>query len=634
MSFDPVDPKQSFPELEEGILQYWKEYDVFRRSVRQRPKENAYSFYDGPPFITGKPHYGSLLSSILKDVVPRYQTMRGKRVERRFGWDCHGLPIEQKVQAKLGLESNDDIEKVGVDRFIEECYSYTKQTSADWEWYIDHIGRWVDFHGSYKTQDSNYMESVMWVFSQMHQKGLIYKGKRVSWYSWKLSTPISNFEIAMDDSYESISETAVTIAFPITSDNEYNGAKLLAWTTTPWTLPMHMAIAVNQDVSYALVKHKDYKYIVAEARVEHVFKDMEVEIIKTLPGKELINSTYKPPFDFYVGKVNADKNHKVYHADFVSDSDGTGIAHEAPEFGDVDFELAKAEGIYISEALDRAGLYTSQVSDYEGRLYSDCIEDICERLKNEGTLFKKESITHRIPFCPRSGTPLIQKAQSSWFVDIKNLKPKLFEKNEDIYWFPEHFKHGRFQKSIESAPDWSISRTRYWGTPMPVWENQTTGEHVVISSRDELMKLVPDRFTKISIVRHGESENNLKHILETKLPGSNLTATGKQQAEERSNDLKEDVTNVSAIYSSPFDRTQQTAGIIGKTLGLEVTTDTRIREIEANDHDGKQYELTPEVMREKYKTRRPESFLWKPGMETWEALWATHCPTTKGSTLL
>ncbi len=469
--FPKVNPKQSFPEMEEKIIAFWKENNTFRKSIEQRSEDKPYRFYDGPPFITGTPHYGSLLSSIVKDIVPRYHTMQGKRCERVWGWDCHGLPIEEKVQKKLGLKSNKDIEDLGIEKFVEECYTYTRETSAEWDWYIDHIGRWVDMENAYKTMDQDYMESVLWVFKQMHEKGKVYKGRRVSLYSWKLSTPISNFEVAMDDSYEEVSDPAVTVMFPLIQSHKHvqEGDYILAWTTTPWTIPAHMSMALNKNLAYSRVSSEWKFYILATARVETVFKGKPYEIVESFTGEDLIGLKYTPPFDFYVWKVDENKNHIILHADFITDTDGTGIGHQAPEFGEVDFQLAQKEGIYISTALDDAGCYTEEIPDYEGMHYEAANDIISERLKEMGRLFKKESINHRVAMCPRSGTKLIYKAQDSWFINIQEMKDQLLAENEGINWQPKHLKHGQFLKSVESAPDWCISRTRYWGTPMPIW---------------------------------------------------------------------------------------------------------------------------------------------------------------------
>ncbi len=532
--FPSVSPKQSFPALESEVLAYWKANNTFQRSIETRPEDNPYRFYDGPPFITGMPHYGSLLSSIVKDVVGRYWTMRGRRVDRTWGWDCHGLPIEEKVQKKLGLKSNKDIEENGVKKFIDECYKYTSEVSSEWNWYVDKIGRWVDMDNAYRTMDQDYMESVMWVFSELWKKWLIYEGKRVSLYSWKLGTPISNFEVAMDDTYQEVNDPAITVKFALEPNDKFpEWTSVLAWTTTPWTIPANMALAVRNDIDYVLVQvfktpnfqaseivdpnmdksaniwngpwgpvalsepldFTGEQYIVAKNRLETVFKGKwEFTVIRELKGSELVGLGYVPPFPEYYYQKNGDKNHKIYHADFITDTDGTGIGHEAPEFGEVDFQLAKKEGIHISHAMDDAGRYSAEIFDFEWTHYLDLENPEngankinIERMKANNTLFKLEGITHRVPFCPRSGTPLMQKAQKSWFIDIQSQKDKLIEANEQINWFPEYLKEWRFKKGIETAPDWCISRTRYWGAPMPVWIGED-GEKMVVSSREEIFE--------------------------------------------------------------------------------------------------------------------------------------------------
>ena len=491
MAFPNQTPKPDVRQMQQDVLSFWKEHQTFDKSISLRDEKKPYRFYDGPPFITGLPHYGSLLSSICKDVMPRYQTMKGKRVERVRWRDCHGLPIEEKVQKKLWLQSSKEIEQHGIEEFIKECYNYTRETSNERWRYVDNVGRWVDFDNSYKTMDNNYMESTMRVFEQLWKKWMIYKGKRVSLYSTKLSTPISNFEVAMDDTYEEVNDPAITVMFDLSENGgDRENTFALAWTTTPWTIPCNMALAINRECSYVKVAHNGKRFVVAENRVEDIFKGKEIGETHSIESKEIEWLSYTPPFDFFKNKTNNNADHKIYHAEFITDTDGTGIGHEAPEFGDVDFELAQDKWITISEAMDNEGKYTSQIGRFAWIFYRDNNDTVMNELKDMDRLFHKGSITHRVAFCPRSGTPLVHKAQDSRFINIRDMKDKLLEKNEEINWFPAHFKHGRFAKSIETAPDRCVSRTRYWGTPMPVWakpwELVNTDECLVIWSRDEI----------------------------------------------------------------------------------------------------------------------------------------------------
>ena len=497
--FTPQSSKPNFNDIFQSVHSYWSEHHIFEQSITSKDPDNQFRFYDGPPFVTGLPHYGHLASSVAKDVIPRYQTMKGKRVDRVWGWDCHGIPIEQKVQTKLGLESNLDIHKVGVEKFIEECYNYTRGMSSERKRYIDQFARWVDFENSYKTMDNDYMESVWRVFKTLWDKWLIYKGKRVSMYSTKLETPISNFEVAMDDTYEDVNDPAITVAFDLSvNGEEYANTSILDWTTTPWTIPVNIAAWVHKELNYVKVLYNTAYYIVATNRVEAVFANKEIEVVEEFLGEQLVGLSYKPPFDYLYGKTHNEKDHKIYHADFVSDSDGTGIVHEAPEFGEVDFQLAKQVGLTITEAMDSSGHYTSVMGDKAWIFYRDANPIIIQELHDMGKLFHKASITHRVAFCPRSGTPLVYKAQDSWFIDIngpqdifwgKSLKERCIEENEKINRYPAHNKYGRFLKSLESAPDRCISRTRFWGTPMPIYRSQDGKDLIAIGSREELYQL-------------------------------------------------------------------------------------------------------------------------------------------------
>ncbi len=629
--FPKVDPKQSFPELEEEILKFWKKENIFEESIETRSKDNPYRFYDWPPFITGTPHYWSLLSSICKDVVPRYWTMQGKRCERVWGWDCHWLPIEEKVQKKLWLESNKDIEKVWVEKFIQECYSYTKNTSAEWEWYVDHIWRWVDFKNSYKTMDQDYMESVIWVFKKLWEKWLVYKGQRVSLYSWKLWTPISNFEVAMDDSYEEVSDPAITVMFPIIwkSEEEENETSplapllrgeelgwglpenrwinpwdyLIAWTTTPWTIPAHMALAVNKDLEYSKV-FCDWKYyILATQRIESVFKWKNYELIDSFMWEKLVWLKYLPPFDYYYKneKLKNDeesKNFLVYHAEFVTDKDWTWIAHEAPEFWDVDFLLAKEKWVHISNAIDNEWKYTEEIEDYQWIHYKEANEIIPEKLKELWLLFKKESINHRVAMCPRSWTPLIYKVQDSWFVDIQKLKEKLIKENEGISWYPEHLKHWQFLKSMQGAPDWCISRTRYWWTPMPIWmgydEKWNEKDMKVFWSKNEIFKASKKSgiINKFLLIRHREAIKNVERVEDWSWDErlNKLTDNWEKQAFDLCKELLEK-EDIDVIISSPLGRCKDTMKPYLEKTKKEIIFDDRLKETNPWILDGKPYKV-------------------------------------------
>ncbi len=497
--FKSVDSKPDFSKLEEKILEFWKKNKTFEKSIEQRPESQAYSFYDGPPFVTGTPHYGTLLSSIAKDLVPRFWSMKGKRIRRVWGWDCHGLPIENKVENKLGLKSRKDIEKIGIKKFIEECHNYVATASPEWQWYIDHIGRWVDFENSYKTMDKDYMETVIWVFKQIYDKGLIYKGKRVSLFCPRCSTPVSNFEIAMDNSYAMMEDPAITIKFNVLKDEKSQAllSKLpenvnlfiLAWTTTPWTLPSNSALAIDEKEDYWVVKGKEEKdlYVLAKERTEDVFGKDACQKVLQVKGKELVGLSYKPLYGFFENPKDKD-NFKVFATDFVSMEEGTGVVHMAPGFGEEDTKAGKEHNLSMFEAVNDEGKFIDKVKKWAGVYVKKADSEIIADLKKRGLLFKEEKITHSYPFCWRCKTPLIYKAQSAWFLNVQQLKKLLLESNEDINWVPEHFKHGRFALGIKDAPDWCISRTRYWATPMPVWQC-SCGERKVVGSVAEIEKL-------------------------------------------------------------------------------------------------------------------------------------------------
>lgn len=461
--FKNIPSNISFPAMEEEIISFWKENKIFEKSVDQRSDDNTYTFYDGPPFITGMPHHGHLLSSIAKDIIPRYQTMKGKKVKRVWGWDCHGLPAENKVEERLGLKSKKDIEQIGIRRYIDECYSYVQNVSQEWEWYIDHVGRWVDFKNAYKTMDLNYMETVMWVFSELYKKGLIYKGRRISLYCPRCSTPLSNFEIAMDNSYKDVEDPAISIKFKLKDRDAY----ILAWTTTPWTLPGNLALAVNKNETYVEVLVNQENIILAKDRVESVLINKEYKIIKEFKGQELIGLSYQPLYSFFTETL---PDYKIYHADFVSMTDGTGIVHIAPGFGEDDSALGKENNLSVIDHVDDEGKIIEQVTPFAGLFVKKADPLVIEDLKNRNLLFKEEKIKHSYPFCYRCGTPLIYKSQTAWYLNVQSIKDGMKTTNQKINWIPEHIKNGRFGQGIETAPDWCLSRSRYWASPIPVWE--------------------------------------------------------------------------------------------------------------------------------------------------------------------
>ncbi len=479
----------TIPEMENKIIEFWKSNRIFEKSVEKNPADNAYVFYDGPPFISGLPHYGHLLGSIAKDIIPRYWTMKGKRVERVWGWDAHGLTVENKVQQRLGIKNRRDIEKYGLERFTEESYKYTSEISAEWSWYVDKIARWVDLENAYRTTDQTYMESVIWAFKQLYDKGYIYEGIYTSMFCTTCGTPVSHFEVAMDNSYREVEDPAITVKFPIKSEGELKGVNLLAWTTTPWTIPSNRALVLDENAQYAVVESDSEKYIAAEVRVPEVFNERDYKIIRTIKGSDLIGLEYEPPYTFFASKEG---EYKVYSYEGMANMDeGTGIVHSAPGFGEIDTEMGRHYGLTIMLVIDDEGKFlpgNAGTNPVEGMFYAKANDVLREDLRNRKLLFKDERIVHRFPFHDRCNTLLIQRAQNSWFVDVQRLKPDLLKNNETINWVPAHLKEGRFKIGLEQAPDWPISRNRFWATPMPVWQS-ADGDRIVISSINELEEL-------------------------------------------------------------------------------------------------------------------------------------------------
>ena len=479
MSYPDVDPQPDFPALERSILERWERDGTFQASIDQRPAgadgENEFVFYDGPPFANGLPHYGHLLTGYVKDAIPRHQTMKGRRVERRFGWDCHGLPAEVKAEQELGISGHPEITAFGIDRFNESCRTSVLRYTDEWREYVTRQARWVDFDNDYKTLDLSYMESVMWAFKTLHDKGLIYEGYRVLAYCWRCETPLSNTETRMDDTYRDRQDPALTVAFTLET-----GEKILAWTTTPWTLPSNLALAVAPDVDYAVVELDGSRYVIADALRAHYAAELDTAtVVDTVRGSDLVGRTYTPLFDFFTHteQYGTENAFRVIAADFVTTEDGTGVVHMAPGFGEDDQVACNAAGIPTICPMDEHGRYTSEVGTWAGTHVFDANPDIIRSLKERGSLadggvvVRHATYDHSYPHCWRCAQPLVYRAVSSWFVEVTEVRDRMVELNEQITWQPAHVKEGSFGKWIANARDWAISRNRFWGSPIPVWKS-------------------------------------------------------------------------------------------------------------------------------------------------------------------
>ena len=465
-----VPAQPSFPELEEGVLAFWAANDTFRKSVEQRPADSEFVFYDGPPFANGLPHYGHLITGYVKDLVPRFRTMQGRRVERRFGWDCHGLPAEVEAERLLGISGKADIIAMGIGKFNEACRESVLRYTHEWRDYVTRQARWVDFDHDYKTLDLSYMESVMWAFKRLWDSGLIYQGFKVLPYCWRCETPLSNHELRMDeDTYRDRQDPSVTVRFKLET-----GEWLLAWTTTPWTLPSNEAVAVGADISYTVLEKDGERYILARDRQAAYERELEgAAIVSELTGAQLAGRRYEPllPYLTDIEKFGTENAFRVILSDDVTTEDGTGVVHMAPAYGEADAVACNAAGIPTVLTVDEHARFTSVVPDFEHEHVFDANPGITAKLKEQGSLVRKETYTHSYPHCWRCRNPLIYKAVSSWFVEVTKFRDRMVELNEQITWMPSHVKHGQFGKWLENARDWSISRNRFWGSPIPVWQS-------------------------------------------------------------------------------------------------------------------------------------------------------------------
>ena len=480
--YKPVDPKVNFPKMEEAILKFWQEKDIFKKSIEQRNDSEEYIFYDGPPFATGLPHFGHFVPGTIKDIIPRYMTMKGYKVERRFGWDCHGLPVEYEMEKELKISGKKEIEEYGIAKFNESCRNIVLRYTNEWQSVITRLGRWVDFDNDYKTMDPDYMESIWWIVKQLWDKKLLEEGNYILPYCPRCSTALSNFELNLGG-YKDVHDPAITVKFKLKDeDNTY----ILAWTTTPWTLPSNLALALGTDVDYVKVKDGDEFYILAKERLSAYYKEeSEYEIIEQFKGSEIRGKSYEPLFPYFSAQEN-NGAFKTVIGDFITTEDGTGVVHMAPGFGEDDYNALKGTDIETVCPVDDECKFTAEVTDYSGVFVKDADKQIIKDLKEQGKLVKREAYLHSYPHCWRCKSPLIYRAISSWFVQIDKIKERMLKANSQIYWMPGHLKEGRFGKWLEGARNWAISRNRYWGNPIPIWKCGSCDKMVCIGSRKEL----------------------------------------------------------------------------------------------------------------------------------------------------
>lgn len=592
--------KNKFSQIEGEVLARWEKEHTFALSVAKDAPQGNFVFYDGPPFATGLPHYGHLLQSTIKDAIPRYKTMRGYHVRRRWGWDCHGLPLENQIEEKLGIKTKREIEALGVGQFNYAARNAVLEYTDIWREAVSRLGRWVDMDDDYKTMDATYTESVWWSWKRLYEKGLAYQGFKSMHLCPRCGTTLSNFEV--NQGYKDIKDIAVTIKLELVDEP---GTFLLVWTTTPWTLPGNMAAAVHRDYEYVKIDAKTdagiiERVIIAKERLDSLGR--EYTIVEKMKGGALIGRSYTPPFAYFKDRDITSKENawKIYHADYVTLTDGTGAVHLAPAYGDEDMKLADAHGIPVVHHVDLDGRFMAFVSDFAGLLVKPKDDEktgtthleadiaIVRRLATANLLFKKENITHSYPHCWRCDTPLLNYATTSWFIAVTKIRDEVVKANEGVTWVPEHIGTSRFGKWLEGARDWAVSRQRYWGAPLPVWKNETSGEMHVFGSLADLTTHTKKSGNTYILIRHGEAESNATGFSSTKKEAKNpLTPLGKEQVKAAA--LKLAGRKIDLILSSPFERTKVTAEIIAEGIGYESTAiayDDRLGEVQLGVLDG------------------------------------------------
>jgi len=600
-------------EAEKDILKFWQENNIFKKSVEKEAPLGDFIFYDGPPFANGLPHYGHILASTIKDAIPRYKTMQGYRVPRRWGWDCHGLPVENVVEKELGLKAKKDIEELGLEKFNSAARNVVVRDTSEWKKIIPEMGRFVDMEAGYKTMDPDYMESVWWVFKTLYGKGLVYEGYKPMHLCPRCETTLANFEVSQG--YKDITDISVTAKFELI---EEPGTFVLAWTTTPWTLPGNVALAVNPDIEYVKIEKDGEKFILAKELLKTI--EGEYKIIETFKGFALAGKSYEPLFDYYSKKndlENRENGWKIYSADFVTTEEGVGVVHIAPAFGEDDMNVALEYALPFVQHVTGDGRFKNEVKDFAGRFvkpkenHQETDIEIIKYLAHLGKLFAKKKIVHSYPHCWRCDTPLLNYATSSWFVKVTAIKDKLLKNNEAINWVPAHIKDGRFGKWLEGARDWAISRSRFWGAPLPVWKCEECDNLEVAGSVDDIRNKVRKSGNKYFVMRHGESEHNKKNIVSSKvLNPHHLTEKGKADIKEISQKVKKE--NIDIIFSSDFVRTKETAELLASEIGYDkgkIIYDKRIRELNTGTFDGKSpsdYHDYFSTLEEKFTKAPPE----------------------------
>jgi isoleucyl-tRNA synthetase len=578
--------KSDVAKREEVILAFWKEKKVFEKTLEKEAPKGEFVFYDGPPFATGTPHSGSLLSSVCKDVIPRYKTMRGYFVRRRWGWDTHGLPIESLVEKKLGLKNKKEILALGIEKFNETARGMVLEYVSEWKRYVERVGRWVDFDNSYKTLDNTFIESVWWALSEIHKKGRLYEGRKVLMYCTHDETPLAKAEIAMDETYKDITEETVTAKFKVKNPSAHGlpeNTFILAWTTTPWTLPGNVGLAVGSDIIYSVLRVGEENLILASERMS-VLKDTPMNVLKEIKGEELIGIEYEPLYAIAKVAKHTGKKWSVLPADFVTTEEGTGVVHTAVIYGEDDYQLGLKEGLPMVPLLNPNGTYNSDAPDFlHGKYIKKAEADIKADLESRGLIFSKENHTHRYPHCYRCGTPLIYNAVSSWFINIQTVKDKMLSENEKITWFPEHLKQGRFKHILEGAPDWTISRNRFWASPLPIWKDKD-GKVTVIGSQKELKARTKKSGNRYFVMRHGQAENNVSPTWHKDLEATaSLTDKGKAQVKDSAAAFKE---KPDVIICSPIKRARESVALFCEQIGFPIESvvyDDRLREWEESD---------------------------------------------------